>query len=140
MNDVKQKTSKMPVWAILLIVFLGVMPVLLVFGSIAYVVFSDEMDSDLDKVRPSNVLTLYDEENGSYVVRGTLTNNLDEDYLDISIFYKLYDKNNNVIGYASDYIEELDEGETWSFACEYYGLDASDVARVEFDEVESTWE
>ena len=90
---------------------------------------------ELDDVRPIVNNTLYDEYNEAYVVSGYITNNLDMDYYDLEVYYTLYDKDNNIIGYAYDYIEWLEEGETWKFACEYYGLDSKEVYRVELKEV-----
>ena len=48
----------------------------------------------------------------------------------------MYDKNDNIIGTGEDYLEELDEGETWRFAAEYYGINAKEISYYELTTLE----
>ena len=50
--------------------------------------------------------------------------------------YTFYDKEGNVIGVASDYLEELDEGKTWKFDVEYVGASSGDIISYELTGLE----
>ena len=54
----------------------------------------------------------------------------------IEIEYTFYDKDGNVIGVASDYLEELDEGKTWKFDVEYVGASSGDIISYELTGLE----
>lgn len=134
MENKKSKNGKLPVWAIVLIIISCVGTIGLLFG-FCYLIYIDEAGQDLEDVKPVVSNAIYDEYNEAYIVSGYITNNFDEDYYDVEVYYTLYDEDNNVLGYAYDYIEWVEEGDTWKFSCEYYGLDSKDVYRVELKEV-----
>ncbi len=135
------KKNKMPKWVIVIIVVLSVfiaLPMLIFIGLVMYIIVDSEInhgDVEKDLLINNNITSLYDEEYGTYVVSGYVTNTGENDYYNVVVSYSLYDENNNIIGEATDYLSRLKDSETWSFAAEYYGIDAQKVARIEFDEI-----
>ena len=137
-----EKKNKMPKWAIILIVILcviSVIPFLLFLGFIIFFSIRDEnMLNNIDKYLTVNKETsFYNDETKTYVVSGYITNTSDEDFYDIDISYYLYDEDNNIIGYANDYIYELEDGRTWKFSAQYSEEDAKDVVRYELMDIDA---
>lgn len=142
-NGEFEKKNKLPKWAIVLIVVLSIstgLPMVFTIGLFGYAIINDEVNGkkvEKDLVINYNVSTRYDEDYSAYIVTGYITNNGDDSYYGIDISYNLYDKDNNIIGEATDYLEELDEGKTWKFSAEYYGMDIKDIARIEFNDIDA---
>lgn len=132
----KKKNSKLPKWAIALIVLAFIISIVPVACIIALISFTGFDDIDKDLLVDRNITALYDEKSNSYVLTGKVSNNSDDDYSDIEIEYTFYDEDGNVIGVASDYLEELEDGKTWKFSVEYFGVGAKDIASYELTELE----
>ena len=94
----------------------------------------DQINNDLSI--DQNVTAIYDKDQNSYVLTGKVSNISDRPYYDIEIEYTFYDKDGNVIGVASDYLEELDEGKTWKFDVEYVGASSGDIISYELTGLE----
>ncbi len=124
-----KKNGKLPKWAIFLIIGLSVfvaMPMFLIFGLCVYgIVTEDFIDNNL--VIEKTVEGYYNDKTNTYIITGYVKNISDDDASDIEISYVLYDKDNNIIGNASTYLEELEEGKTWKFTASYIGSDAKDI-------------
>ena len=135
-----KKNSKLPSWAIALIVLafvLCLLPIvaILAFAFIFYIFDNvDQINNDLSI--DQNVTAIYDKDQNSYVLTGKVSNISDIPYYDIEIEYTFYDKDGNVIGVASDYLEELDEGKTWKFDVEYVGASSGDIISYELTGLE----
>lgn len=138
----KEKNNKLPKWAIILIFvlsFLVTLPIGFIIGTTVYEIIEEETNAEKYLVVEGNVTSKINEEYGAYIITGTIKNTKDTDYYGISVYYNLYDRNNNLIGEATDYIEELKENETWKFSAEYYGVDINDIYRIEFDNIQVEW-
>lgn len=138
----KEKNNKLPKWAIIVIFVLSILvtlPIGFVIGTAIYEIVEEEIDYEKYLVVEGNVSSRYDEDYATYVISGVLRNISDTDYYGVSIYYNLYDRNNNLIGEATDYIEQLEENETWKFSAEYYGVDIKDIYRIEFDNIQVEW-
>ena len=135
-----KKNSKLPSWAIALIVLAFVLCLLPIVAILAFVfifyIFDnvDQINNDLSI--DQNVTAIYDKDQNSYVLTGKVSNISDVPYYDIEIEYTFYDKDGNVIGVASDYLEELDEGKTWKFDVEYVGASSGDIISYELTVLE----
>ena len=135
-----KKNSKLPSWAIALIVLAFVLCLLPIVAILAFVfifyIFDnvDQINNDLSI--DQNVTAIYDKDQNSYVLTGKVSNISDIPYYDIEIEYTFYDKDGNVIGVASDYLEELDEGKTWKFDVEYVGARSGDIISYELTGLE----
>ena len=132
----KQKNKKMPKWAIGAIIFAFLVNILFpVF--IVIIAFIDSFDDVEEDLIINQTTSIYDEESETYIITGTIYNNsYDYDYDYITIEYTLYDVNGNVIGMSSDYLDHLEDGETWRFSAEYYGMDASEISYYKLTELE----
>lgn len=135
-----KKNSKLPKWAIVLIVLafvLCLLPIVAIFALVfIFCIFNNIEPIDDDLVVDQNVIAIYDEKQSSYALTGKVSNVSDAQYYDIEIEYTFYDKEGNVIGVASDYLEKLDEGKTWKFDVEYVGADSSDIISYELTGLE----
>ena len=144
MNN-KQKNGKLPKWAIVLIVALSVvaiLPTLLFAGIITYGVI-DSVNESVNLTMSNTVEGYYNSKTNTYFINGYVKNDGKDDAHGIEIEYTLYDKNNNIIGTATAYIDELDEGRTWKFTAEYTGENAKDIDHFEnklFDYNYETWD
>lgn len=78
----------------------------------------------------------YNEEEETYYVTGYLKNKTKEDYESISVKYRLYDVDENILGEATAYLEELEEGQVWKFKATYYEIDAKEVSTFEFSGID----
>ena len=57
--------------------------------------------------------------------------------------YNLYDKDNNIIGVATTYLERLKPGNTWKFTAEYTGPNAKNITHFDINKLdldEDTWD
>lgn len=135
-----KKNSKLPRWAIVLIVLafvLCLLPIVAIFALVFIFCIFDNIDPiNDDLLVDQNVTAIYDKDQNSYVLTGKVSNVSDVSYYDIEIEYTFYDKEGNVIGVASDYLEELDEGKTWKFDVEYVGASSGNIISYELTGLE----
>lgn len=139
-----KKTKK---WQIVLLCILCVgiylLPVLGVFV-ISY--FEEkaktfEIKDDFIEISEGNIVieqedSFYSEEEDIYYVTGYLKNKTKNKYESIYLEYRLYDKEGNILGEATAYLETLDSEKTWKFKATYDNLDAKDVSSFEFIEID----
>lgn len=124
-----KKNGKLPKWAIFLIIGLSLfiaIIMLFIFGLGVYEIINDDYFENNVSLSET-VEGYYNDKTSTYIVTGYVKNMSDDDVSDVEISYVLYDKDNNVIGNASTYLEELEEGKTWKFTAEYTGSDAKDI-------------
>lgn len=135
----KENNGKLPGWAIAVIIGASFVT-LLIFGMFIALAVIDEINSetDIDKnlVINGNISAKEDDEYNAYVISCYITNKSDFTYYNVEITYYLYDQNNNILGEATDYVMEIESGQSWKFSAEYYGTDVSEVYRVELRELE----
>ena len=142
-NNLKPKNGKLPKWAIFVIIGTAILNVI-VIGLFIALIIMDEMNyinDDVDKnlIVKEGLTTYLDDESYAYVVSGYVTNKGEIPYYDIEIEYYLYDEKGNILGEATDYVEKIEEGKTWKFSAEYYGIDYKEVKRIELNELEGSW-
>ncbi len=133
-----------PTWVIVLIV---AMVVLFYVGFIGLCIFVSE-DSDVKTNKNGSVsiddgqLTIekgtkgyYDEKTDNFYIIGTLTNNSSDDYDYVTINYHVSDKDGNILGNATDSIDNLEKGKSWKFKVVYENVDAKEVKNFKINNV-----
>ena len=133
MNTVKNK--KLPKWSIGVIILSFILNIAFIALFIAFAIIDSKSDIYNDLVI-NQTRSYYNEVSGTYIVTGVITNKSFTDYDYVTIRYTMYDENDNIIGTGEDYLEELDEGETWRFAAEYYGINAKEISYYELTTLE----
>lgn len=133
-----------PTWVIVLIV---VMVVLFYVGFIGLCIFvSDDSDVKTNKNGSVSIddgqLTIekgtkgyYDEKTDNFYIIGTLTNNSSDDYDYVTINYHVSDKDGNILGNATDSIDNLEKGKSWKFKVVYENVDAKEVKNFKINNV-----
>ena len=133
-----------PTWVIVLIV---AMVVLFYVGFIGLCIFVS-YDSDVKTNKNGSVsiddgqLTIekgtkgyYDEKTDNFYIIGTLTNNSSDDYDYVTINYHVSDKDGNILGNATDSIDNLEKGKSWKFKVVYENVDAKEVKNFKINNV-----
>ena len=135
---------KTPTWVIVLIV---AMVVLFYVGFIGLCIFvSDDSDVKTNKNGSVSIddgqLTIekgtkgyYDEKTDNFYIIGTLTNNSSDDYDYVTINYHVFDKDGNILGNATDSIDNLGKGKSWKFKVVYENVDAKEVKNFKINNV-----
>lgn len=143
-NKQKKKNGKLPKWAVLVIIGLSVlicMPIILFLTFMVYGVTNTmPIENSLSISNP--VEGHYDSKTNTYFINGYVKNISKDDVDDIELEYNLYDENNNIIGVAYAYLDELTIGKTWKFTAEYSGKDAKNITHFEkklFEYDYDTW-
>lgn len=133
-----------PTWVIVLIV---AMVVLFYVGFIGLCIFvSDDSDVKTNKNGSVSIddgqLTIekgtkgyYDEKTDNFYIIGTLTNNSSDDYDYVTINYHVSDKDGNILGNATDSIDNLEKGKSWKFKVVYVNVDAKEVKNFKINNV-----
>lgn len=133
-----------PTWVIVLIV---AMVVLFYVGFIGLCIFvSDDSDVKTNKNGSVSIddgqLTIekgtkgyYDEKTNNFYIIGTLTNNSSDDYDYVTINYHVFDKDDNILGNATDSIDNLEKGKSWKFKVVYENVDAKEVKNFKINNV-----
>lgn len=133
-----------PTWVIVLIV---AMVVLFYVGFIGLCIFvSDDSDVKTNKNGSVSIddgqLTIekgtkgyYDEKTDNFYIIGTLTNNSSDDYDYVTINYHVSDKDGNILGNATDSIDNLEKGKSWKFKVVYQNVDAKEVKKFKINNV-----
>lgn len=133
-----------PTWVIVLIV---AMVVLFYVGFIGLCIFvSDDSDVKTNKNGSVSIddgqLTIekgtkgyYDEKTDNFYIIGTLTNNSSDDYDYVTINYHVSDKDGNILGNATDSINNLEKGKSWKFKVVYENVDAKEVKNFKINNV-----
>lgn len=133
-----------PTWVIVLIV---AMVVLFYVGFIGLRIFvSDDSDVKTNKNGSVSIddgqLTIekgtkgyYDEKTDNFYIIGTLTNNSSDDYDYVTINYHVSDKDGNILGNATDSIDNLEKGKSWKFKVVYENVDAKEVKNFKINNV-----
>lgn len=133
-----------PTWVIVLIV---AMVVLFYVGFIGLCIFvSDDSDVKTNKNGSVSIddgqLTIekgtkgyYDEKTDNFYIIGTLTNNSSDDYDYVTINYHVFDKDGNILGNATDSIDNLEKGKSWKFKVVYENVDAKEVKNFKINNV-----
>ena len=133
-----------PTWVIVLIV---AMVVLFYVGFIGLCIFvSDDSDVKTNKNGSVSIddgqLTIekgtkgyYDETTDNFYIIGTLTNNSSDDYDYVTINYHVSDKDGNILGNATDSIDNLEKGKSWKFKVVYQNVDAKEVKKFKINNV-----
>lgn len=133
-----------PTWVIVLIV---AMVVLFYVGFIGICIFvSDDSDVKTNKNGSVSIddgqLTIekgtkgyYDEKTDNFYIIGTLTNNSSDDYDYVTINYHVSDKDGNILGNATDSIDNLEKGKSWKFKVVYENVDAKEVKNFKINNV-----
>ena len=133
-----------PTWVIVLIV---ATVVLFYVGFIGLCIFVSD-DSDIKTNKNGSVsiddgqLTIekgtkgyYDEKTDNFYIIGTLTNNSSDDYDYVTINYHVSDKDGNILGNATDSIDNLEKGKSWKFKVVYENVDAKEVKNFKINNV-----
>lgn len=133
-----------PTWVIVLIV---AMVVLFYVGFIGLCIFVSD-DSDIKTNKNGSVsiddgqLTIekgtkgyYEEKTDNFYIIGTLTNNSSDDYDYVTINYHVSDKDGNILGNATDSIDNLEKGKSWKFKVVYENVDAKEVKNFKINNV-----
>lgn len=137
----KVEKSKMPKWAIILIVVGSIaiaLPIIGIIGFFIYLGITDEIREDNieSNLKVGNEVTAdYIKSEKTYVISGYLKNNDDDDYYGVYVEYSLYDEDGNIIGIATANLDKLSEGEVWRFSAEYTGNNAKDVVKYKLTQV-----
>ena len=133
-----------PTWVIVLIVAIVV---LFYVGFIGLCIFvSDDSDVKTNKNGSVSIddgqLTIekgtkgyYDEKMDNFYIIGTLTNNSSDDYDYVTINYHVSDKDGNILGNATDSIDNLEKGKSWKFKVVYENVDAKEVKNFKINNV-----
>lgn len=133
-----------PTWVIVLIV---ATVVLFYVGFIGLCIFvSDDSDVKTNKNGSVSIddgqLTIekgtkgyYDEKTDNFYIIGTLTNNSSDDYDYVTINYHVSDKDGNILGNATDSIDNLEKGKSWKFKVVYENVDAKEVKNFKINNV-----
>lgn len=133
-----------PTWVIVLIV---AMVVLFYVGFIGLCIFvSDDSDVKTNKNGSVSIddgqLTIekgtkgyYEEKTDNFYIIGTLTNNSSDDYDYVTINYHVSDKDGNILGNATDSIDNLEKGKSWKFKVVYENVDAKEVKNFKINNV-----
>ncbi len=133
-----------PTWVIVLIV---ATVVLFYVGFIGICIFvSDDSDVKTNKNGSVSIddgqLTIekgtkgyYDEKTDNFYIIGTLTNNSSDDYDYVTINYHVSDKDGNILGNATDSIDNLEKGKSWKFKVVYENVDAKEVKNFKINNV-----
>ena len=77
----------------------------------------------------------YDEKTDNFYIIGTLTNNSSDDYDYVTINYHVSDKDGNILGNATDSIDNLEKGKSWKFKVVYENVDAKEVKNFKINNV-----
>ena len=77
----------------------------------------------------------YDEKMDNFYIIGTLTNNSSDDYDYVTINYHVSDKDGNILGNATDSIDNLEKGKSWKFKVVYENVDAKEVKNFKINNV-----
>lgn len=135
-----KKTKK---WQIILIVVLAMIIYLLPIVSIFVISYFEEKAKTFEvkdniveiakgKLMIEKVESFYDEEDETYYITGYLKNKTENEYSFLDISYRLYDKEGNVLGEATAYLDNLSSKKTWKFKATYSEIDANEVDHFEF--------
>lgn len=87
------------------------------------------------KMTITDMESFYNEEDNTYYVTGYLKNKTDKTYTGLSIEIRLYDKEGNILGEETSYLETLKENKTWRFKISYSGIDSKEVDSYEITEI-----
>lgn len=139
--------KRTPKWVIILIIILGfimiIFPTLLSVYFICFESFESNyeiskngivMIDDGELMIDKDVESYYDKETNTYYIIGYVEN-LSDHSKSMEISYKLYDKEKNVIGMATAYIEEIDKKEKWKFKATYQEIDAKGVSDYKLESI-----
>lgn len=74
-----------------------------------------------------NLDSKYDEEKEIYYIFGDLKNTTDKDVNNVDVTFLVYDKDDNILGQVSGYLDILSKKKTWKFKIQYDDVDASEV-------------
>lgn len=134
----KEKNSKLPNWAIALIILAFVLCLLpiVIFILIFTYAYNDFNQIDNDLLVDQQINAVHNDKQNTYTLTGKISNVSDFEYYDIKVEYTFFDDSGNVIGVASDYLEELDEGKTWKFNIEYTGAGSGDIISYQLTDLE----
>jgi hypothetical protein len=84
-------------------------------------------------IKCTTIQTINNGEYG-YKINGTCTNNSETEFENAEVVYECYDNNNNNLGTAVDFIEDLSAKKTVEFEAVFFG-DASNVKECKFSEI-----
>lgn len=132
---------------IILILVLGLcVYVLPVIGIFSLFYFSEqdktfEMKDNIIEISKGKLIikdatSYYDEEDDTYYIIGYLKNKTENSYDSISLEYRVYDKEGNILGNAMTYLEELEANKSWKFKAIYSEIDASEIDSFEFSRID----
>ena len=134
----KSKKTKLPVWAIVVIIVFGIMTIAPILFVVAAIAIDGVGTANVEKdLRVNSIISAEcNKENDAYIITGTVENTSDENYTGVSISYDLYDNDGNVVGVASANIERIGKGATWKFNAEYYTSNCKEVAKYKFYKID----
>ena len=84
-------------------------------------------------IKCTTIQTINNGEYG-YKINGSCTNNSKTDFENAEVIYECYDNNNNNLGTAVDFIEDLSARKTVEFEATFFG-DASNIKECKFSEI-----
>lgn len=133
-----------PSWLKVLIIGLTI----LVYGLFISIIFFSDFDPIFKKNRNGSVSIndgklmiqkdidgYYEEEDKTFYILGTLTNNTANYYDYIELEYIVYDEEGNILGNASATLNQLKKGKSWRFKIVYDGIDAKEVSSFELSNI-----
>lgn len=135
--------KKTKTWKIVLLCILCVVIYLLPITGIVFVSYVEEKgktfeikDNIIEISKGKMIIegedAFYDEKEETYYITGYLKNTTKKEYDNVSVSYRLYDVDSNILGEATSYLETLGSKKTWKFKAIYSDIDASEVSTFEF--------
>lgn len=133
-----------PSWLKVLIIGLTI----LVYGLFISIIFFSDFDPMFKKNRNGSISIddgkliiqkdidgYYEEEDKTFYILGTLTNNTSNYYDYIELEYIVYDEEGNILGNASTTLNQLKKGKSWRFKIAYDEIDAKEVSSFELSNI-----
>lgn len=146
MENEKKSNNKLIIVLIIVVVIALFSRVFLIGGIfVADIIFNNvntkfEVQEDVillnkGKVEIKDYSGFYDEKTETYYITGILSNNDSKDY-SVSLTYRVFDKDKNILGEAYSNIGVLNVGESWKFKVPYVEIDANEVDSFELESVD----
>ena len=135
----KKKKNTLIVILVIIGILIYISPIIMVVAGIfldtvetKYEINNNIVSIDKGKITVDNVSSYYNEEDNSYYIIGYAHNNSNKNYSNLSLKYRMYDKNGVILGDSLAYLDEFKTNKVWKFKIIYSDIDSKDVDKIEF--------
>ena len=135
----KKKKNILIVILVIIGILIYISPIIMVVAGIfldtvetKYEINNNIVSIDKGKITVDNVTSYYNEEDNSYYIIGYAHNNSKKNYSNLSLKYRMYDRNGVILGDSEAFLDEFKSNKVWKFKIIYSDIDSKDVDKIEF--------